>query len=261
MNPLSVAKSCIFETWHHIRSKLYPLDAQLSGKEIEYLKQLREDGYVTIPNYWSEKNCSAMKTKLERYLYNKKNKDFSSGAYIRFWDDRRHDQGVRRLYHVDREIPELKKLRFDPFITRIANGYYGFPFYSGALVFQHNTRTNYETREYHADAFTPEFKAFLYLEKVTEGNGPFTYIRSSQNAVFLRFKKELLGNKRGSPTSFYEKDVKSLLKNEVKITGNAGTLILADVRGIHRGSPQKDKSRSVLVNYMFPVPGDVELDK
>ena len=32
--------------------------------------------------------------------------------------------------------------------------------------------------------------------------------------------------------------------------------ILADVRGFHRGSPQLDGSRSVLVNYIFREPGD-----
>ena len=41
----------------------------------------------------------------------------------------------------------------------------------------------------------------------------------------------------------------------------AGTLILADVRGFHRGSPQLERSRSALVNYMYREEGDRFLDR
>ncbi len=249
------------DLWFLAKSKINPVKVKLTNKQEEYLNRLRRDGYVVIPNYWTPQKSLSFKKKLESYLKYKKNKIFDTGAYIRFWDDRKHDQGVRRLYHIDREIPELAKFRFDPFISKIVNKYYQFPFYSGALVYQHNTKTNIETREYHVDTFEPEFKAFLYLEKVTIGNGPFTYLRGSHRARLLRFRKQISGNKKGSSTSFYENDVKSILKNEVMIEGNPGTLILADVRGIHRGSPQKNGSRSVIVNYMYARAGDRELDK
>jgi hypothetical protein len=45
------------------------------------------------------------------------------------------------------------------------------------------------------------------------------------------------------------------------LTGAAGTLILADVRGFHRGTPQLDRSRSVIVNYMYDSPDEVWPDR
>lgn len=229
----------------------------LSELEGKYVDNLRRDGYVVINNYWNISKTGKMKLLLEKYLRVGKSKNFPSGAYIRFWDNRAHDTGVRRLYHVDREIPELAQVRFDPFIFKIVNSYYGYPFYSGALVFQHNTKTNYDTREYHVDDFNQEFKAFVYLDDVEEGNGPFTYLKGSHKSYFVRLKKQLL---EGNSTSFFKKDLGNLVNEEVKIYGKTGTLILADVRGFHRGSPQKKGSRSVLVNYMYSYPGDKELD-
>ena len=36
--------------------------------------------------------------RLEGYLTEGVSKDFESGAYVRFWDNRAYDEGVRRLY-------------------------------------------------------------------------------------------------------------------------------------------------------------------
>ena len=118
--------------------------------------------------------------------------------------------------------------------------------YSGVLIFQHNTQTSSDTRYYHVDWFGREFKAFLYLEDVDEGNGPYTYLRGTHRSHMIRVKKQIFG---GGDTGFTDREIKSVLDREVQVTGEAGTLILADVRGIHRGSPQIDRSRSILANY------------
>lgn len=259
-NFTSVSQTLEKDIRAYLTSKLSPYGNKLSKMEKKYVDDIKSDGFTVIQNYWNRNEAIRMKELLEKYLKVGKSKNFPSGAYMRFWDNRAHDTGVRRIYHIDREIPELAKVRFDPFIFKIVNSYYRYPFYSGILAFQHNTKTNYDTREYHVDDFNQEFKAFVYLDDVDEGNGPFTYIRGSHVSHFVRLKKQLLGNTKGSSTSFFEEDLGELIKNEVKLVGKAGTLILADVRGFHRGSPQKKGSRSVLVNYMYLYPGDKELD-
>ena len=168
---------------------------------------------------------------------------------------------MRRLYHVEKEVPELAAFRNDPFCFKIVNAYYGFPFHSGLLMYQHNTRSNENTRYYHVDVYQKEFKAFLYLDDVDPGNGPFTYLRGTHKSHFRRVKQQILWNGEGSPTSFSNKALGPLLEREVQIVGPAGTLILADVRGFHRGSPQVDRSRSALVNYMYRHEGDLFLDR
>jgi hypothetical protein len=269
MNLEAIAKN-IRPTFQTVRSDLKdylnqcksPSHKSLSSEERLHLKAIKEDGYVVINNYWSREKALSLKIQLEDHLKVGKNVDFENGAYIRFRDNTGTDDGVRRIYHVDRIISELAGFKKDPFISKIAKAYYGFPFFSGSLVFQHNLKSTINTRYHHIDWFGKQFKPFLYLEDVDEGNGPFTYIRGTHNAYLLRYKKQIFGNgKTESPTSFYEKDVKSVIHNEVQLCGKAGTLILADVRGLHRGSPQLERSRSILVNYMYPKEGDIYLDK
>jgi hypothetical protein len=245
----------------YVRGVTRPAPTKLTAEQDWALAAVRRDGFAVVPGYWERDRALAMKDKVEAFLEPGTDQDYDEGAWLRFWDNRSYDQGVRRLYHIDRVIPELAEFRNDPFVLDIVKAYYRQPFHSGMLIFQHNTQSNANTRYFHVDGFSREFKAFLYLEDVDENNGPFTYIRGTHRSHIRRLHKQLAGNENGSPTSFHEDDVSSLLEKEVKLAAPAGTLILADVRGLHRGSPQVNRSRSVLVNYIIKHQGDLELDR
>jgi hypothetical protein len=202
-----------------------------------------------------------MRDQLEAYLEPGKDRDFDSGAYLRFWDDRAYDQGVRRFHHVDREVEGLREFRHDPFILDTIAAAAGISFHSVMMIFQHNTQTNEHTRYYHVDAFEREFKSFLYLDDVDEGNGPFAYLPGTHKKHLTRIRKQVVGNERDNDTSFYPEEIGMGLESETRICGSAGTLILANVRGLHRGTPQEERSRSVLVNYLLRRSGDLELDR
>ena len=237
--------------------------AGLDERQRQALADLRRDGYAVIEDYLPHDEALALRDRLEAFLEEGQDRDFPEGAWMRFWDGRGYDQGVRRIYHVDKIVPELAKAREDRWILDIASAYYGIPFYSGALVFQHNLQSNANTRTYHVDAFIKEFKSFIYLDDVDPGNGPFAYIPGTQRKHMLRLKKQLIGNGEGeSPTTVFPEDMtEAELARETSVLGRAGTLILADVRGLHRGTPQKDRSRSVLVNYIVKHDDDLQLDK
>src|SRR3954462_12039898 len=220
-----------------------PPAVELDERQRRALAHLRRDGYAVIEDYWPRDRALELRDKLEAFLEPGVDQDFEEGAWLRFWDARKHDQGVRRLYHVEKVVPELEQLRFDPWVLEIATAYYGVPFHSGLLMFQHNIQSNEHTRYYHVDAFIREFKSFLYLDDVDEGNGPFAYIPGTQRSHARRIIKQL---RQGSAaTGFTDEERKSVIGREVRLTGEAGTLILADVRGFHRGTPQADRSRSV----------------
>jgi hypothetical protein len=233
----------------------------LSAEEQRALDGLRRDGYAVVEGFWPREKALAVRDRLEQYLEPAESREFESGAYIRFWDNHAYDEGVRRLYHVEREVPELAAFRYDKFCFDVVNAYYGVPFHSGVLMYQHNTRSNANTRYYHVDVFSKEFKTFLYLDDVDAGNGPFTYLPGTHKSHFRRLKKQLFWNGEGAATSFSDADLGPALDREVQICGPAGTLILADVRGFHRGSPQLERSRSALVNYLYRDEGDLFLDR
>jgi hypothetical protein len=243
-------------------SRRNPPSVELDERQRRALAQLRRDGYAVVPNFWDRDRALAMRDKLEKYLEPGVDQDYEEGAWLRFWDARKYDQGVRRLYHVEKVVPELEQLRYDRFVLDIATAYYGMPFHSGLMMFQHNTQSNEQTRYYHVDSFIREFKSFVYLDDVDEGNGPFAYIPGTQKQHLRRIRKQVVGNGEGeSPTSFYPEELGELLDLESAVSGPAGTLILADVRGLHRGTPQVNRSRSVLVNYIVKHEGDLVLDR
>jgi hypothetical protein len=244
-----------------VKGRLRSGRPELDPRQRAALADLRRDGYAVIGGYWPRERALETGRALEQELKDGVDRDYESGAYLRFWDDRAYDQGVRRLYHVDKFRPELRDFRNDPFVLDTVNAYYGVPFHPAVLMFQHNTRSNHDTRSYHVDGFWREFKAFLYLDDVDEGNGPFTYIPGTHRSHARRLRKQLAGGSGGSPTSFDLSEIEQALDREVKITGLAGTLILADVRGLHRGSPQRVGSRSALVCYILKHPEEIFLDR
>jgi len=262
-NALPTAAQMREDLSEYVRGRHNRAGTGLDERQQRALTDLRRDGFAVIEDYWPHEKALAMRDQLEAYLAEGKDRDFDEGAWMRFWDGRGYDQGVRRIYHVDKLVPELAQLRNDKWILAIASAYYGIPFYSGALVFQHNLQSNANTRTYHLDSFIKEFKSFIYLDDVDTGNGPFAYVPGTQRKHLLRLKKQLIGNGEGeSATTVFPEDMTAEeLASETAVTGRAGTLILADVRGMHRGTPQKDRSRSVLVNYIVKHQGDLQIDR
>src|SRR5205823_1223626 len=89
-----------------------PPAVELDERQRDALTQLRRDGYAVVEGYWPQERALEMRDRVEAYLEPGVDRDFDEGAWLRFWDGRKHDQGVRRLYHVEKVVPELKELRF-----------------------------------------------------------------------------------------------------------------------------------------------------
>lgn len=231
-----------------------------TSQESTALADVRRNGYAIVPEFWPREAALKMRDRLEAYLAEGVTRQFDNGAYVVFRDkSRKDDSDVRRIYHVERLVPELEDFRREPLIFRVAAAYYGVPMHSGVLVFQHNPKTSTDTRYYHVDIWGREFKAFLYLDDVDQDNGPFTYLRGSHKLHLLRLKRMILRGEHD--TSMTRTELDSIMHREVQIAGEAGTLILADVSGIHRGLPQINRSRSILANYVFDTPGDRFFEK
>jgi hypothetical protein len=234
------------------KRKQYLKTIPLSDVEKKYLETLRKDGICVIEDYWSQEKCGLMKDCLESEIEaaNTKNVNFEDGVYIRFNKGKNQkDDGVVRIYHVEKKFTELSSFRHDPMILKVASAYFGTPMFSNFIAFQHNFLSENGTREYHVDWWENEFKAFLYLEDVNMDNGPFSYIIGSNKAYKTR--KDKLLKDGPNNTSFFEHDLKAWIKKEQPIIAKAGSLILADVVGFHRGLPQVKKTRSILYNNIY----------
>jgi hypothetical protein len=244
-------KNELTHAYFGLRSRLSANSKELNNVERECTQQINNNSAYVIENYWSREKAFRIRDKLAEY--HDVNEPFILG-------DSKKDELVR-IYHVERLIPELKEFRFDPFVLNIAKAYNGFPSYSGALVYQHDTVYGREKSHYHVDTFVRQFKSMMYLDDVDVGNGPFSYIPGSHRKRQLFIKKQLKGNKNNKDNVFDESEISSMLIKERSVCVPAGSLLMMDVGCIHRGAPQTERSRSVLMNYIVPSSKDLYLHK
>jgi len=108
---------------------------------------------------------------------------------------------------------------------------------------------------WHRDSpVTHQFKAVCYLNDVDETNGPFQYIKGSHrkgNVIRNYFNKVF----KAGQYRFSDDEIAHYLAKNSKsvesVTGNAGTLVYADTKGIHRGKPVEQGVRYVLFCYFW----------
>jgi hypothetical protein len=237
--------------YYNIRSKISSGSIKLDLYEQSCVTQLKQNSAFVIENYWPREKALRIRDQLA--AYHERNEPYVLG-------DAKVDEWVR-IYHVERLIPELKEFRYDPFILKMAEAYNCMPSFSGALVYQHDTTNAHEKSYYHVDTFLRQFKSMMYLDDVDVGNGPFSYIPGSHRKRDFFIKKQIKGNNKYKNTVFDDKEVSSFVNEEKQICAPAGSLLMMDVGAIHRGAPQSERSRSVLMNYIVPNKNDLYLHK
>ncbi len=246
-----------------IYSKDFSRTYQLTETEYaRYLQSFHRDGFVLIPNYYSRESCQYLRQTLEKIVTTTPtNVDFPKGAYLRHQSLRGvgADAGVSRIYHLERLLPDLEAHKFDPMVTRLVSSYSGRPMYSKNLWYQYN-QVSKETRYFHVDMFAlrSQIKSILYLQDTSLENGPFCYIKGSHQNTDLIRNKFYSTNPPAQNSGYTSEEVEPFADAIIPIEAEAGSLILADVGGAHRGLPQKLGSRSILMQYFMDTPGDIE---
>jgi hypothetical protein len=111
---------------------------------------------------------------------------------------------------------------------------------------------------WHRDSFFDQFKAILYLTDVTEENGPFEFLLGSHR-MRKKLEDRLAYRMPLHTPRVTEESVAALIAREPErrrvALGSAGTLVLADTTGIHRGRPLVAGERIALTNYYYPARG------
>src|SRR5690348_12159392 len=98
------------------RYNLRPVKLELTNREQYYLSELRRNGFAVVDGYWPRDEALRVRDQLQAHLREGKSREFECGAYLRVWHNRAWDDGVSRIYHVERLGEELKKFRNDPFM-------------------------------------------------------------------------------------------------------------------------------------------------
>lgn len=220
---------------------------ELSKNDIENIvSDIETNGFHVFENKLKDNDVNdlvrfATETKVSYLDFNQKHISYSKEKVL--FDEKstlspRFQFNNKELFEND----TIKKLVFDNSLMAIANSYlntkpildlavmwWSIPFDSKA--------ENKAAQMYHFDMDRFKFiKFFFYLNDVTTNNGPHCYVRASHK----RLPKQILEDRR-----IKDEEVAKYYSGEdiLELTGEKGSIIAVDTRGLHKGKPLVDNKR------------------
>ena len=162
--------------------------------------------------------------------------------------------------------PIFANFHFDPILKGFGELYGGLTLYNFATLGGRITASATNTGSgdgWHRDAHGHQFKAILYLSDASERNGPFQYLLGSHK-LWRMAVDTVFGDLPQAPNTRYaaadiERAAARLHLTMQSFPAAAGTLLLVNTAGIHRGMPLREGTRYALTNYYYnPVNVDEE---
>ena len=223
-------------------------------KHLDALATLETNGIVVFENYFSpeqvEKMQGEVKPKMDDLIADKYT---GKEATHRF-----PEYGVYRLLELDNAAPSTKLFFDDEKINSLARAFVSpkVTSYQRMAESKPQPDTKSIADDWHFDDWKHRLKAFLYLSDVGENEAPFVYVEGTHHFHWWRFLKEweYYAHPKDKRKGYFDNDEFEAIQKEHNYnvrtcTAKAGTVILADTRGLHRGSLLKQNSRLMLVNF------------
>jgi hypothetical protein len=210
---------------------------------------LRCQGYYVVRNYWPAARCEAVRAEIDRLIQKYRSQ---------IWVDA--VESDHRVIGADRVSPLVAEFYHDELCTGVVRAYEKSDHISG-----HTLAAKLVYREgnpgsgagWHRDRpDRRQTKAILYLSDVEEADGPFQYLAGSHRPAQM-LRDLVREGFEFNQSRFEPAQVDALVRRKpdrvATITGAAGTLLLVDTRGIHRGMPmtRRDGVRYALTNYYW----------
>ena len=224
-----------------------------------YLNVLKREGIVVIENFLTKSKCDDIIGQIEDFSIKEKvirEKDEGLGGDIRIFGFEKFSDEVLEFSKnkvLKKMVSDYSNLNLETKSTL-----------AGKVVYENHKQTN-SGGDWHRDSDIKELKAMLYLSDVNSKNGPFCFIKGSKDFDFKRrnkkysFLRKIIYVLRGLPSKppRYKNDLimknPEAVKKIIKVTGNAGTLVVFDGSYVHRGDVIKSGVRYSITNYYSPI--------
>ena len=220
----------------------------VSDDFITLSNQVRRSGYGIIEGYWSSDRCREAVDAIDCELENTITK-------CHRWDDA--DRADQRLWYSERMGGLAEEFHSDPFIESFRRAHSGVV-KADKLLLAARLNAVFGNKGsgggWHRDSpHRSQFKAILYLSDVKEENGPFEYLEGSH---LVSDSLRMLAKKIVKPNQyrFTEEEIQLIVSSKkppFTFTASAGTLLLVDTKGIHRGRPISAGTRYAYTQYCF----------
>ena len=244
MGSLSAAARTLY---HRFRRRRRGEPRPLEDRGKQHLRAVAAEGISVIENYYTREQCNALIAEMERLF-----KEYDQ------FIERDACNSDNRAYAANRASAAIAKYFSDSFITDLSKAYMGpqeqcfFTLANKVVPFPGNLGSG---GGWHRD--TPhehQFKSILYLTDVTAETGAFEYIpRSHKVSYFVKAIRS--AGIKFAQNRLSDEDIQRLVTSlgvEPRVmSASAGTLILVDSSGVHRGRPIMSGVRYALTNYFF----------
>lgn len=220
-------------------------------------KKFKQDGYVIIPNFLESIEFSVLKNAIN---------DFDGEYY----EIKEGPTRTRRVF-FNADTIGLSKTIIDVAnndrllkLIRYASSKNRWPsFHIENIIHGIETARNQDPQKVlHSDCFHPTVKAWLFIDSVNQNNGPFTYVKSSNQFSWSRLKweyhqsllastkEEKANKKRNWDGSFRagSDDLRLMGYEEpISMIVEANSLVIANTHGFHcRGQANENASRMAI---------------
>lgn len=214
----------------------------------KHLHNLRNDGFSIIENYWSEEHCRQLREKMDRAVI-----DYPSATWTGV-------QGAdKRIFGIENIGAGFWDFFNDAYLLGIGSHYFGCRMenlltLSGRIDAVEGNIGSGEG--WHRDGNHFQFKVLVYLSDAGRENGPFQFIKGSHRYAQVIADNYAMKLEDPLASRFTDANVDAIIARQperlVTFSAKAGTVVLIDVSGIHRGSPIKEGRRYSLFNYYYP---------
>jgi hypothetical protein len=211
------------------------------------LGAIEERGAVAVPGYWSAERCKMARAAFDRVLTD-------NPASIQVYSG----GSDQRLYGMESADSLFADFHNDPFLKGFGELDGGLELYNFATLGGRITASPSNTGSgngWHRDAHGYQFKAILYLTDTAPENGPFQYVIGSHKRWRVAIDIAL-GDLPEAPETRYDNASIERVASRLNLTlesfpAPAGTLLLVNTAGIHRGMPLQRGERYALTNYYY----------
>jgi hypothetical protein len=208
---------------------------------------LETDGIAVVSSYWSPDKAAAARQEIDRLI-----ETYPDAVH-------RHSGGSdKRMFGVESVSPLLAEFHHDPFLRSVGEQLGGLALYNFATLgarIDATAENNGSGDGWHRDGHGFQFKSILYLSDVGEENGPFEFLPGSHKPWRAALDTGL-GGLPAAPKSRYEPAAVDRMVGRLHLKrrhypAKAGTLLLVNTSGIHRGRPLRSNCRYALTNYYY----------
>lgn len=206
---------------------------------------LNRDGIVILQEKLQSNVCEEIKSLINSTAQKSPETLWTDGADTRLFGADRVSLTAKDFFYSP---AILKELGWDRNLDKLN----GFPMLGRIDAVPNNVGSG---GGWHRDSpLVSQFKAIAYLSDVSDAHGPFQYIVGSHKPLQVladSFEFDFKYSQYRFTSEEIDRVIKKYPQKLKTLTAPAGTILLVNTRGIHRGMPIRNGTRYAITNYYF----------